>query len=335
MILLAFKDRPNAIYDLSHADGDGFKEFSHLGLKYALGSTKAGSGGTTGRIFIVPFYDADVWQWNDMIEKICSRIVKNLIESGSIGLGGFELSDVRNQAPIIESLLKSALFWTKTPYSYRSNTCFEIGKVSLDSYLKSITLGRGLNGYEIGFLSIACSHAYRLTQNESYLIWEKQLADRIVAQQILDTADIRYGGYTDSQSVPSCHLDVVAVFLLALRYAYNDLGDKVYFESAEKCIAHWIHIDDEQGAWGYRDKVLSTDGGGQTNKQGIIIKALVTWGHVDLGEDIAEFFFKHPVPPYGLAPVAPTFNDPWGASWDINSETLAWSLSGLISLMGQ
>jgi len=333
MILLAFKDNPNAIYDLSHADGDGFKEFSHLGLKYALGSTKAGSGGTTGRIFIVPFYDADVWQWKDMIEKTCSRIVKNLIESGSIGLGGFELSDVRNQAPIIESLLKSALFWTKTPYSYRSNACFEIGKVSLDSYLKSITLGRGLNGYEIGFLSIACSHAYNLTQNKSYLIWEKQIADRIVSQQILDTADVRYGGYTDSQYVPSCHLDVVAVFLLALRQAYDDLGDQAYFESAEKCIAHWIHVDDERGAWGYQDSSLAMDGGGQTNKQGIITKVLVAWGHIDMAKGVAEFFFKHPIPPYGLAPVAPTFNDPWGASWDINSETLAWSLDGLVSLM--
>lgn len=335
MILLTFKDSPNAIYDLSHAEGDGFKEFSHLGLKYALGSTKAGSGGTTGRIFIVPFYDADVWQWKDMIEKTCSRITKNLIESGSVGLEGFELSDVRNQAPIIESLLKSALFWTKTPYSYRSNACFEIGKVSLDSYLKSITLGRGLNGYEIGFLSIACSHAYRLTQNESYLIWEKQIADRIVAQQILNTADVRYGGYTDSQHVPSCHLDVVAVFLIALKQAYGDLSNQTHFESAEKCIAHWIHVDDERGAWGYQDSSLAMDGGGQTNKQGIIIEALAAWGHIDMAKDVAEFFFKHSIPPYGLAPVAPTFSDPWGASWDINSETLAWSLSGLISLMGQ
>ena len=335
MILLTFKDLPNAVYDCfsnGDADGDGVKEFGHLGLKYKLGSTKAGTYGTMGRVFLTPLYEIDVWRWQDSIEMVCSRISRNLIDSEAIGLGGFELSDMRNQAPILESLLNSALFWTKTPYSYRGNACFEIGKLALDSYLESIVLGRVLSGYEIGYLLMALSHAYHLTNNESYQVWEKQLADQIIAQQILDPADIRYGGYIDSQVIPSCHLDVVAVFLLALKYAYNDFGDQAYLESAKRCIENWIHLDDERGAWGYREGVFTTDGGGQTNKQGIIIKALVLWEYIDLAKNVAEFFFKHPVSPYGLAPVAPTFNDPWGASWDINSETLAWSLSGLVSL---
>lgn len=333
-ILLTFKDLPNAVYDcFSHgdADGDGVKEFGHLGLKYELGSTKAGTYGTMGKLFLTPLHEIDVWRWQDLIEMVCSRISRSLIDSEAIGLGGFELSDMRNQAPILESLLNSALFWTKTPYSYRGNACFEIGKLALDSYLKSIVLGRVLSGYEIGYLLMACSHAYHLTNNESYRVWEKQLSDQIVAQQILDPSDIRYGGYIDSRVIPSCHLDVVAVFLLALKYAYDDFGDQAYFESARRCIENWIHLD-ERGAWGYCEGIFATDGGGQTNKQGIIIKALVLWEYIDLAKNVAEFFFEHPVPPYGLAPVAPTFNDPWGASWDINSETLAWSLSGLISL---
>ena len=334
MVLLTFKDLPNAVYDCfsnGDADGDDVKEFSNLGLKYNLGSMKAGTYEMMGRIFLTPLYETDVWQWQTMIETVCSRIVRNLIDSEAIGLVGFELSDMRNQAPILESLLNSALFWVKTPHSYRGNACFEIGKPALDSYLKSIVLGRALSGYEIGYLLMACSHAYHLTNNESYRVWEKQLAGQIVAQQILDSADIRYGGYIDSQAIPSCHLDVVAIFLIALKYAYDDFGDQVYFESAKRCIENWIHLDD-RGAWGYREGIFTTDGGGQTNKQGIIIKALALWEYMDLAENIAEFFFKYPVPPYGLAPVAPTFNDPWGASWDINSETLAWSLSGLISL---
>jgi len=338
MILLVFKDAPNAIYDCfsnGDADGDGLREFDHLSLKYELGSAEAGLSRTTGSIFLVPFYDADVWQWREMIEKVCSRITKNLLESGRVGFMGFELSDIRNQAPIIESLLNSALFWTKTPHSLRNNACFEIGKFGLDSYLKSIVLGRALSGYEIGYLLMACSHAYHLTYNENYRIWEKQLADQIIAQQISNPSDLRYGGYIDSQAIQACHLDVVAIFLIALRYAYDDFADQAYFESSRMCVENWIHLDSEQGAWGYREGVFTTDGGGQTNKQGIIIKALVLWGYVDIAKTVAEFFFKHPVPPYGLAPVAPTFNDPWGASWDINSETLAWSLSGLISLMRQ
>ena len=100
------------------------------------------------------------------------------------------------------------------------------------------------------------------------------------------------------------------------------------------CIENWIHVDSYLGAWGYREGYFSSDGGGQTNKQGFVLKALVAWGYIELAKEVAEYFFKYPIPPYCLAPVAPTFNDPWGASWDINSETLAWSLSGLSSLIG-
>jgi len=336
MILLAFKDRPDSIYDcFSHGDSDedNIEEFHHLGLRYEVGSTEIGSGGTTGRIFLVPLYDVDVWRWEETIKKICSRITSNLLESGRSGFYGFELSDVRNQAPIIESLLNSAIFWAKTPYGYRSNVCSEVGKLGLDSYLKTITLGRLLSGYEIGYLSIACSHAYHLTGNESYRVWQRRLSDQIIAQQILDPNDCRYGGYIDGQVSPSCHLDVAAIFLIALKRSYEDFGDWVYFESAKRCIENWVHIDSKQGAWGYSDRAHSIDGKGQTSKQGILIKALTEWGYIDLAKEISEFFFEHPVPPYGLAPVAPTSDDPWGASWDINSETLAWSLSGLISLM--
>lgn len=336
MILLSFKNKPNAVYDHfsdGDSDGDGVKEYGHLSLKYNLGSVNSGTYGSNGTVFLTLMYETDVWQWQDMIKKVWSRAAKNLLDSGTIGMGGFELSDMRNQAPIIESLLNSALFWNGTPYSNRSNVCFERGIVALNSYLKSVSLGRSLSGYEIGYLLIALSHAYKLTNNSSYRVWEKKLAENIISQQITDTTDIRYGGYIDSQVIYACHLDVVAVFLLALNYAYNDFGNDTYRESAEICIENWIHLDNDLGAWGYREGIFTGDGGGQTNKQGFTVKSLVTWGYVNLAKKVAEYFFKYPIPPYGLAPVAPTFNDPWGASWDINSETLAWSLSGLSCLM--
>lgn len=337
MLLLSFKDSPQRVYDcFSHgdADQDGIREFHHLCLRYELGQKTVGSNGMTGIVFITPFYDVDVWQWENTINKICRRVTTNLIDSGYSGFGGFELSDVRNQAPVIESLLKSAIFWTSTPHGHRSNSCFETGKVGLNSYLESILLGRILSGYEIGYLSLACSHAYHLTHDESYRVWQKQLADQIISQQITNPSDPSYTGYTENPVSSSCYLDVVAVYLLALKQAYNDFGDQKYFESAKSCIENWIHIDAEQGAWGYREQTVVTDGMGQTNKQGILLKALVEWGYIDLAKQVAEFFFKYSIPPYGLAPVAPTFNDPWGASWDINSETLAWSLDGLVSLKG-
>lgn len=336
MILISFKNRPSAVYDRSDGDTDGdrIKEYGYTCLEYDLGYVNAGAYGSNGTIFLTLMYEADAWQWQGMIENICCKIVRNLLDSGTIGMGGFELSDMRNQAPIIESLLNSALFWQGTSYSYRGNACLETGIAALDSYIKSVGLGRILSGYEIGYLLIACSHAYKLTSNNSYQVWERRFADQIINQQISDRTDVRYGGYIDSQVIYACHLDVVSVFLLALNHAYNDFGDDEYRESAEICIENWIHVDSNLGAWGYREGYFSSDGGGQTNKQGFVLKSLVAWGYIDLAKEIAEYFFKYPVPPYGLAPVAPTFNDPWGASWDINSETLAWSMSGLTSLIG-
>jgi hypothetical protein len=336
MILLSFKNRPSAVYDNSNGDldGDSIKEYGRIGLRYDLGSINAGERGENGTMFLTLMYEADTWQWQDTIKKVCHKTVQNLLDSGTIGMGGFELSDMRNQAPIIESLLNSALFWKETSHSYRGNACFETGIAALDSYLESLRSGRALSGYELGYLLIACSHAYRLTSNNSYRVWEEEFASKIINQQISDRTDIRYGGYIDSQAIHACHLDVVSVFLLALNYAYNDFGYDAYRESAEMCIENWIHVDSNLGAWGYREGYFSSDGGGQTNKQGFVLKALVAWDYIELAKEVAEYFFKYPIPPYGLAPVAPTFNDPWGASWDINSETLAWSLSGLSSLIG-